>query len=87
MAKETTVMILEAVEAFRTNDSAKASAVIARDDFVDDVFNDVKVSVAHQISSETTGAMQEVNMVLVAKYFERIGDHTVNIAEAIIGMR
>lgn len=86
MAKETTVMILEAVEALRTNDSAKATAVIARDDFVDDVFNDVKVSVAHTISSETTGAMQEVNMVLVAKYFERIGDHTVNVAEAVVAM-
>ena len=74
------------MEALRTNDIAKATAVIARDDFVDDVFNDVKVSVAHTISSETTGAMQEVNMVLVAKYFERIGDHTVNVAEAVVAM-
>ena len=84
MSKETSMMLIQAVDAFADGNMQKASAVIARDDFVDDVFLQVKNSLANSIKENDTDAMQELDLLMVAKYFERIGDHATNIAEWVI---
>lgn len=84
MSKETSMMLIQAVDAFADGNMQKASAVIARDDIVDDVFLQVKNSLANSIKENDTDAMQELDLLMVAKYFERIGDHATNIAEWVI---
>ena len=78
------MMLIQAVDAFADGNMQKASAVIARDDIVDDVFLQVKNSLANSIKENDTDAMQELDLLMVAKYFERIGDHATNIAEWVI---
>ena len=73
MAKETTVMVVKAVEAYVHKDQTLAEEVIARDDTVDRLFNQ---------NAENGG--QAVDFLMIAKYFERIGDHATNIAEWVI---
>ena len=84
MSKETSMMLIQAVDAFADGNMQKASAVIARDDIVDDVFLQVKNSLANSIKENDTDAMHELDLLMVAKYFERIGDHATNIAEWVI---
>ena len=84
MSKETSMMLIQAVDAFADGNMQKASAVIARDDIVDDVFLQVKNSLANSIKENDTDVMQELDLLMVAKYFERIGDHATNIAEWVI---
>ena len=81
MSKETTVMLIEAAEAFAEGSAKKAEAVIARDDAVDALFLAVKNSLAKSIRETETNAMRELDLLMVAKYLERIGDHATNIAE------
>ena len=74
-------MVVDAVDAFVRVDTAKAEAVIARDDIVDNAFNEVKtrmVEVLHQDSSMVDVA---IDYLMIAKYLERLGDHAVNICE------
>ena len=81
MAAEARGMVVDAVDAFVRVDTAKAEAVIARDDIVDNAFNEVKtrmVEVLHQDSSMVDVA---IDYLMIAKYLERLGDHAVNICE------
>lgn len=84
MAKETTVMLIEAVDAFSEENAEKAKAVILRDDVVDELFLAVKKSISNTIKTCDTDARQELDLLMVAKYFERIGDHATNIAEWVL---
>ena len=82
MAKETSVMLIEAVDAFAEEDLEKATQVISKDDVVDDLFVKVKDSIAESVKE--SDAMTELDLLMVAKYMERIGDHATNIAEWVI---
>lgn len=84
IAKETAVMLIEAVDAFAEQDKEKAEGVIARDDLIDELFMKVKRSIAKTIKTSDTNAMTELDLLMVAKYFERIGDHATNIAEWVL---
>lgn len=84
MAKETAVMLIEAVDAFAEQDREKAEGVIAKDDQVDELFVKVKESIAASLKKSDTNAMTELDLLMVAKYFERIGDHATNIAEWVL---
>lgn len=84
IAKETAVMLIEAVDAFAEQDREKAEGVIARDDLIDELFMKVKRSIAKTIKTSDTNAMTELDLLMVAKYFERIGDHATNIAEWVL---
>ena len=84
IAKETAVMLIEAVDAFAEQDREKAEGVIARDDLIDELFTNVKRSIAKSIKTSDTNAMTELDLLMVAKYFERIGDHATNIAEWVL---
>lgn len=84
MSKETMVMLVQSVEAFVNKDMDKARAVIAHDDVVDDLFNKVKAELIAMIHENVNAGEQASDLLMAAKYFERIGDHATNISEWVI---
>ena len=81
MAKETMVMLVQSVEAFVNKDMDKARTVIVHDDVVDDLFNKVKAELIAMIHEDVNAGEQASDLLMAAKYFERIGDHATNISE------
>lgn len=84
MAKATIKMVKDSIEAFITGDLSLADKVIAYDDIVDDLFNVVKDELIHLIREDTSNGEQAIDLIMIAKYFERIGDHAENIAEWVV---
>ncbi len=84
MAKETTVMVINSIDAFVRSDIVLAEEVIKSDDIVDDLFITVKKELIRLIHENSSYGEQATDLLMVAKYFERIGDHAVNIAERVI---
>lgn len=84
MAKETTDMVIKSVDAFVNKDLELARCVIDQDDVVDDLFAEFKKQLIDKIGENVQNGEQATDMLLVAKYFERIGDHATNIAEWVI---
>lgn len=84
MAEETTDMVKKSVRAFVDRDMELAQAVIAQDDVVDDLFMLVKKDIITWIRQDTDSGEVAMDLLMVAKYFERIGDHAVNLAEWVI---
>lgn len=84
MASETVQMLIRSIEAYVEKDMNKAVDVIASDDVVDDLFDKNKTELIEQIQREPQSAESAADMLMVAKYFERIGDHATNIAEWVI---
>ena len=84
MAKETIIMLLEAVDAYVNRNMEKAKEVIARDDVVDELFLKVKGELIGVMQTNTDYAEPAADMLMVNKYLERIGDHATNIAEWVI---
>lgn len=81
MAEETGKMVRMAVDAYVKRDLAKARAVIEADDIVDELFDAVKDDLIQLISENVENGGQALDLLMVAKYFERIGDHATNIGE------
>ena len=84
MAKETTDIVIKSVYAFVSKDLELARHVIKQDDVVDDLFDRFKHQLILKINENVKNGEQATDMLLVAKYFERIGDHATNIAEWVI---
>lgn len=84
MAKETTVMVTKSVDAYVNRDLDMAREVIAMDDKVDELFNRVKSEIIGEIRAGGDDGEQTTDLLMAAKYFERIGDHATNIAEWVI---
>lgn len=84
MARETTSMVIKSMEAYVGRDLIKAQAVIDRDDKVDELFSTVKYELIELIAQDRSIGEQAADLLMVAKYFERIGDHATNIAEWVI---
>ena len=84
MASETTMMLIQSIEAYVEKDMEKAQAVIKHDDVVDELFDKVKQKLIQMIHKNPEDGEQATDLLLVAKYFERIGDHATNIAEWVI---
>ena len=84
MAKETMVMLIQGLEAYVERNYEKAEDVIAHDDIIDDLFAKVKQELIDIIQKNSDCAGQAADLLMVAKYFERIGDHATNIAEWVI---
>lgn len=74
-------MVRNAVEAFVNRDKEAAESVIKEDDVVDDLFNKVKYDIIDSLKREVKDADECVDMLMLAKYLEKIGDHAVNIGE------
>lgn len=81
MAEATIKMVTESVEAYIKRDLALAKAVIDYDDVVDEAFVRVKNNLIKMITENTADGEYAIDLLMIAKYFERIGDHAVNIAE------
>ena len=84
MAKETMEMIIKSIEAFVNKDLKIANEVIKHDDVVDDLFKEIKKTVIKLINENPEDGEQVADILMIAKYFERIGDHATNIAEWVI---
>ena len=81
IADETVKMVTESVDAFVKKDLDLCRKVIDEDDIVDNAFNKIKEQLAELIYGGKLDAKAGLDLLMTAKYFERIGDHAVNIAE------
>lgn len=81
MAEATIQMVSQSIDAYVNKDLALASAVIKHDDVVDDLFVNMKKELLALIREDANNGEQALDFLMIAKYFERIGDHAVNIAE------
>ncbi|MGN0427082.1 MAG: phosphate signaling complex protein PhoU [Agathobacter sp.] len=81
MASEAMIMLIQSIDAFVKKDMEVANHVIAQDDVVDNLFDQVKMELIDLIRSNPEGGEQEIDMLMIAKYLERIADHSVNLAE------
>jgi phosphate transport system protein len=77
-------MVKRSVDAFVQRDLALAQAVVADDDIVDAQFCAVRRTLVELIRRDASCGEQALDLLMVAKYLERIGDHAVNIAEWVI---
>ena len=84
MARSTIRMVSGSVDAYVKRDVPLAEKVIAEDDVVDDYFARVKKALILRIAADPTDGEFALDVLMIAKYFERIGDHAVNIAEWVI---
>jgi len=77
-------MVLKSIQALVRVDESLAETIIQTDDSVDQLFQDVISYVTAELKKETIDPNEAIYVLMVAKYFERVGDHAVNIAEWII---
>ena len=84
MAQATITMVSDSIDAFVNKDLELANAVIKYDDVVDELFCAVKKDLIALIHEDVKNGEQAIDFLMIAKYFERIGDHAVNIAEWVI---
>ena len=91
MAKEAIKMVTDSVDSFVKKDLELARKVIAYDDVVDEWFAKLKSDVIEMIAKDSTNGEYYIDIIMIAKYLERIGDHATNIAEwveySITGVR
>ena len=81
MAQAAQSMVHDAIEAFVAQDLDEAAKIIKRDDEVDALFNQVKTDVIELLKTSPVQADQGIDLLMTAKYLERIGDHAVNVCE------
>jgi phosphate transport system protein len=81
MAKATAKMVTESIDAYVRQDLVLAAKVMKDDDIVDGLFDQIKNELVENIRSGYSDGSNTVNVLMIAKYFERIGDHATNIAE------
>lgn len=84
MSRETIQMVTKSVDAFVKKDIELAEKVIARDDVVDHYFSEIKRGIITSITQHSADGEFALDLLMIAKYFERIGDHATNIAEWVI---
>ena len=81
MAREAIKMVTDSIEAFVRFDLDLAKSVIVYDDIVDNLFDQVKGELITLIKTGSESAEYVLDILMIAKYFERIADHATNIAE------
>ena len=84
MARSAISMVTGSVDAYVRRDTALAREVIARDDVVDEDFRKVKATLIDWIARRPDDGEYALDLLMIAKYFERIGDHATNIAEWVV---
>lgn len=84
MAETAVLMVMNSVDSFVKKDTDIAYSVIKTDDIMDDRFMQAKTQIIKAVQNGTGNAESLVDMLMIAKYFERIGDHAENIAEWVI---
>lgn len=81
MAKATMRMVTESIDSFVKQDLEIARKVINDDDFVDALFLEIKHQLAAEMADDAQNRERTLDILMIAKYYERIGDHATNIAE------
>lgn len=81
MAEATIKMVTESIDSFVKKDLKAAGAVVEYDDVVDELFLKVKAELPAMIEKDSKNAEYYIDLIMIAKYFERIGDHAENIAQ------
>ncbi len=81
MAKAACKMVTDSIDAYVNRDLLLAKSIAEQDDIVDECFVRVKENLIGMISDNTANGEYAIDLLMIAKYFERIGDHAVNIAE------
>ena len=84
MAYETTKMVQKSVDAYVKKDVKLAEEVVVQDDIVDDYFSRIKHDIITLITEKSADGELALDLLMITKYFERIGDHATNIAEWVI---
>ena len=84
MAEATIKMVNESIDAFVKKDQELAFSVIAYDDVVDNLFDKVRNDLVELVRSDKDNGSYAMDLLMVAKYFERIGDHATNIAGWVV---
>ena len=84
MAETTCKMVTDSIDAFVKKDLELAKSVSKQDDIVDNCFINVKLKLIDMISETKADGEYAIDLLMIAKYFERIGDHAVNIAEWVV---
>ena len=84
MALATIEMVKKSIDAFVYQDLDLARQVIQFDDTVDGFFNIIKEELIHLIREDVDNGEEAIRFLMIAKYFERIGDHAENIAEWVL---
>ena len=81
MAEKSIRMVTGALDAYVRKDIALAQEIMGMDDEIDSLFVTVKDELIALIRNDATAGSQAVDLLMIAKYYERIGDHAQNIAE------
>ncbi|MCL2387189.1 MAG: phosphate signaling complex protein PhoU [Defluviitaleaceae bacterium] len=84
MAEATIKMVSESIDAYVKKDLKLAKAVKKYDDVVDDLFDKVKFDIIELLRADNSNGEQAIDLLMIAKYFERIGDHARNIAKWVV---
>ncbi len=84
MAIATIKMVTDSIDAFVKDDAELAKAVIVYDDVVDEHFNRIKAALIDALRTRSADGEYALDLLMAAKYLERMGDHAVNIAEWVI---
>ena len=84
MAEASIKMVTESIDAFVQKDIAIAKAVIDYDDVVDEYFDKIKSMLIEKLGNPDTDGEYALDLLMIAKYYERIADHAVNIANWVL---
>lgn len=84
MARAAIKMVTDSIDAFVNRDIRAATGVIVYDDVVDHLFNQVKTELIALFGTSPEKGEYALDLLMIAKYFERIGDHATNIAEWVV---
>lgn len=84
MAQSASGMVNDSVDAYIKGDVTLARQVIADDDVIDSAFQQVKAALVELMAQHGELGEYALDLLMIAKYFERIGDHAVNVAEWVI---
>jgi phosphate transport system protein len=84
MANATIKMVTDSVDAYVKRDISLAEKVIRDDDAVDEYFNELKEKLIEYIANNKADGKYALDLLMIGKYYERLGDHSVNIAEWVI---
>ncbi len=81
MSRQAGMMVRRAIGAYAEKDPVTARAVMAQDDVVDALFVQVKQELTERIAAREDHSDRAVDLIIIAKYLERVADHAVNIAQ------
>lgn len=81
MAREAVTMVNQSIDSFVNTDLTLARSVIKYDDIVDGYFDRIKQELIELIGKDSENGEYYIDLLMIAKYLERIGDHATNIAE------